>query len=92
MIDLATLTFEVPYDGVAPTSGFGFALDQFAQAQGAHNFAEWAAMQFMQGRSISGSVVKSDDLDTAAHSSGRRTTPAFGYDVMIWITPSDDGR
>lgn len=90
MMDLITLMLEVPYDGATPASGLGFALDQFAQAHGSHSFGEWASIQFLQGRSISGSVVKSDDLDLSARSSRSRTMTAFGYEVIVWITPSDD--
>ncbi len=87
---LATLTLEVPYDGLSSIAGMGFALDQFARAQGFHSFAEWAAAQFHKGRSIAGSVVKSDELDTSACSDPGQASTAFGYEVTVWVTPSDD--
>ncbi len=87
---LATLTLEVPYDGLSSIAGLGFALDQFSRAQGFHSFAEWAAAQFQKGYSITGSIVKSDELDTSACSDLGRTSTAFGYEVTVWVTPSDD--
>jgi hypothetical protein len=86
----ATLTLEVPYDGLSSVAGMGFALDQFSRAQGFHSFAEWAAVQFQKGRSITGSVVKSDDLDTSDSPVPNRTSTGFGYEVTVWITGSDD--
>jgi len=85
-----TLTLDVPYDGQSSVAGKGFALDQFGRAQGFHSFAEWAVVQFRTGRSITGSVVKSDDLDIPSASDVERTRTTFGYEVTIWVTPSDD--
>ncbi|UWU26044.1 hypothetical protein N2601_32470 (plasmid) [Rhizobium sp. CB3060] len=87
---LATLTLEVPYDGLSGIAGMGFALDQFARAQGFHSFAEWAAAQFQKGRSITGSVVKSDELDTSYGPDPGRTSTGFGYEVTVWVNASDD--
>lgn len=85
-----TLTIEVPYDGLSSAAGMGFALDQFSRSQGFHNFAEWAAAQFQKGRSITGSVVKSDDLDPSKRPDFDRTSTGFGYEVTVWLTASDD--
>lgn len=91
MLDiLATLALEVPYDGLSSIAGLSFALEQFSHAQGFHNFAEWAAEQFQNGRSITGSVVKSDELDTSTNSGLDRTNAGFGYEITVWVTPSDD--
>lgn len=90
MDNVETLTLEVPYDGQSSIAGKGFALDQFGRAQGFHSFAEWAVVQFRAGCSIAGSVVKSDDLDIASCSDPGRTRTTFGYEVTIWITPSDE--
>ncbi len=87
---LATLTLEVPYDGLSSIAGMGFALDQFARAQGFHSFGEWAAGQFQKGRSITASVVKSDELDTSYSPGSSRTNTGFGYEVTVWVTASDD--
>jgi hypothetical protein len=87
---LATLTLEVPYDGLASIAGMGFALDQFSRTQGFHSFAEWAAAQFQNGRSITASVVKSDELDTSNSPDPSRTNTGFGYEVTVWVTASDD--
>jgi hypothetical protein len=87
---LATLTLEVPYDGLSSIAGMGFALDQFSRAQGFHSFAEWAAVQFQKGRSVTGSVVKSDELDTSPSRDPDRTNTGFGYEVTVWVTASDD--
>jgi len=86
----ATLTLEVPYDGLSSIAGMGFALDQFSRAQGFHSFAEWSAAQFQKGRSITGSVVKSDELDTSNTPAPDRTSTGFGYEVTVWVTASDD--
>ncbi|ENN83832.1 hypothetical protein RHSP_41370 (plasmid) [Rhizobium freirei PRF 81] len=87
---LATLTLEVPYDGLSGIAGMGFALDQFARAQGFHSFAEWAAVQFQKGRSITASVAKSDDLDTSINPVPDRASAGFGYEVTVWVAASDD--
>jgi hypothetical protein len=87
---LATLTIEVPYDGLSSVAGMGFALEQFSRAHGSHSFAEWAAVQFQKGRSITGLIVKSDELDTSDRSDIDRTSTAFGYEVTVWVTASDD--
>lgn len=87
---LTTLTLDVPYDGFSSIAGMGFALDQFARAHGCHSFGEWAAEQFQKGRSITASVVKSDELDTSNGPEPGRTMTAFGYEVTMWVTPSDD--
>jgi hypothetical protein len=87
---LETLTLEIPYDGVSKIAGMGFALEQFSRVQGFHCFADWAASQFQNGRSITGSVVKSDELDISKGPDPDRTSTAFGYEVTVWVTPSDD--
>lgn len=86
---LATFSLDVPYDGLSSIAGMGFALEQFARAQGCHSFVEWAAGQFQKGRSITASVVKSDELDTSA-SFKPGTVAGFGYEVTVWVTASDD--
>lgn len=86
---LVTLTLEIPYDGVSGIAGMGFALDQFAHAQGFHSFAEWAATQFQKGCSITGSVVKSDELEISTSPDPGRTRTAFGYDVTVWLSSPD---
>lgn len=87
---LETLTLEVPYDGVSTLAGMGFALEQFSRVQGFHSFADWAASQFQNGRSITGLVVKSDELDTSSSPYPDRTSTGFGYEVTVWVSPSDD--
>ena len=87
---LATLTLDVPYDGLSSSAGMGFALDQFARAQGCHTFGEWAARQFQEGCSITASVIKSDDLDSPLSPEPGRTITAFGYEVTVWVSAFDE--
>ena len=86
---LVTLTLEIPYDGISSVAGVGFALDQFAHAQGLHSFAEWAATQFQKGCSIAGLDVKSDELEVSACPDPGRIRTAFGYDVTVWVSSPD---
>lgn len=90
MNETAEHVLEIPYDGLQATSGLGFALDQFAQEMGCHTFGEWSARQFLKGRSISGAITKSDDLETSRSPIRKRAAIAFGYEVTVWVTPSDD--
>jgi hypothetical protein len=85
----ATLTLEVPYDGLSSIAGMGFALEQFSHAQGFYSFGEWAAAQFQKGRSITASVVKSDELDTSSKPDPYRTNSGFGYEVTVWVTEAE---
>lgn len=88
--ETATHVVDIPYDGLQATSGLGFALDQFAQDMGFHTFGEWSAEQFLKGRTIAGAITKSDEIETSKPPIRTRSAIAFGYEVTVWVTPSDD--
>ncbi len=88
--DIVTLRQEIPYRGVTPLAGLGFALDQFARKQGLPTFAEWAASHFLQGKSIAGYVEAVDDLDAAEQQEPGVCATTFGYELSISVISTRD--